>query len=49
MLLGMHRGFELLRVSSKCLQFVTTIGTIVFGLWLASKVLGGGDDGKSGR
>lgn len=30
------------------LGLVTTIGTIVFGLWLASKVLGGGDDGKSG-
>ena len=32
-----------------CSQLVTTIGTIVFGLWLASKVLGGGGNGKSGR
>jgi hypothetical protein len=35
--------------AARCAQVVTTIGTIVFGLWLASKVLGGGDDGKSGR
>lgn len=49
--IGVKAGLALvvLGFARSVLSFVTTIGTIVFGLWIASKVLGGGDNGKSGR
>jgi hypothetical protein len=50
--LGVKAGLALIVIgfARSVLSFALTIGTIVLGLWIASKVLGGGDDdAKSGR